>query len=62
MLRGGGTLSRQELLAFLGERIADFKVPEYVAFRGDPLPRNANGKVLKPTLRTETDWGSPVRV
>jgi long-chain acyl-CoA synthetase len=62
VLRDGRALSRQDLLDFLGERIADFKVPEYLAFRGDPLPRNANGKVLKPELRAETDWGSPVCV
>ena len=29
------------------ERIADFKVPQYVAVRSEPLPRNPGGKVLK---------------
>ena len=24
-------------------------------------PRNAGGKVLKPVLRTETEWGEPLR-
>ena len=37
---------------------ADFKVPQYVAFRAEPLPRNPGGKVLKPVLRKETEWGS----
>jgi long-chain acyl-CoA synthetase len=62
VLRAGAELTRQDLVEFLSERIADFKVPEYVAFREVPLPRNANGKVRKPVLREETAWGSPVRV
>ena len=43
------------------ERIADFKVPQYVAIRTEPLPRNPGGKVLKAQLRDETDWGEPLR-
>jgi acyl-CoA synthetase (AMP-forming)/AMP-acid ligase II len=42
-------------------QIADFKVPQYVAVRGEPLPRNPAGKVLKAQLRDETEWGSPLR-
>ena len=38
-----------------GPRLADYKVPDFVTFLKDPLPRNANGKVLKNTLR---DWGA----
>jgi acyl-CoA synthetase (AMP-forming)/AMP-acid ligase II len=33
--------------------IAGFKVPEHVWFLDDPLPRNANGKFVKRTLRDE---------
>jgi long-chain acyl-CoA synthetase len=43
------------------ERIADFKVPQYVAVRGEPLPRNPGGKVLKQQLREATNWGEPLR-
>jgi acyl-CoA synthetase (AMP-forming)/AMP-acid ligase II len=32
-------------------RLADYKVPEGVTIDGDPLPRNANGKIQKPLLR-----------
>ena len=39
-------------------QLADFKVPQYIAFRAEPLPRNPGGKVLKPTLRDETEWGA----
>ena len=42
-------------------RIADFKVPQYVAVRDEPLPRNPGGKVLKKQLREETEWGDPLR-
>jgi acyl-CoA synthetase (AMP-forming)/AMP-acid ligase II len=48
------------VLAFARERLADFKVPQYVAVRTDPLPRNPGGKVLKPALRDATEW-TPVR-
>jgi acyl-CoA synthetase (AMP-forming)/AMP-acid ligase II len=37
------------------EQLADFKVPQYVSVRGEPLPRNPGGKVLKAQLR-EADW------
>ncbi len=43
------------------EQIADFKVPQFISFRAEPLPRNPGGKVLKPVLRKETEWGPPVK-
>ena len=33
------------------ERLADYKVPESITWSAHPLPRNANGKVLKRALR-----------
>jgi acyl-CoA synthetase (AMP-forming)/AMP-acid ligase II len=48
------------MYAYLAGRLADFKLPQYVAVRGTPLPRNPGGKVLKRQLRESTDWG-PVR-
>jgi O-succinylbenzoic acid--CoA ligase len=33
------------------ERLADYKVPETITPHGDPLPRNANGKLLKREMR-----------
>ena len=41
--------------------IADFKVPQFIVVRDDPLPRNAGGKVLKPTLRDSVEWGEQLR-
>jgi len=57
----GKSLEAAEVTAFAREHLADFKVPQYVAVRSEPLPRNPGGKVLKATLRKETDWGQPVR-
>ncbi len=45
-----------DLLAFVKTRIADFKVPEYVCVRNEPLPRNPGGKILKKRLREEAKW------
>jgi acyl-CoA synthetase (AMP-forming)/AMP-acid ligase II len=33
--------------------LADYKVPDSFSFRREPLPRNANGKVMKRRLREE---------
>jgi long-chain acyl-CoA synthetase len=51
----------EAIVAHVRERIADFKVPQYVALRAEPLPRNPGGKVLKAQLRDETEWGEPLR-
>lgn len=47
----GSTLTEDELKAFCAERLANFKVPAYVQFVDEPLPRNPAGKVLKAALR-----------
>jgi long-chain acyl-CoA synthetase len=47
----GSTVSAEELAAFLADRLAAFKVPVAFAFRDEPLPLNASGKVLKTELR-----------
>ncbi|MFI0356337.1 class I adenylate-forming enzyme family protein [Actinomadura sp. 9N407] len=52
-LRPGAALTSGELRAFLGERIAAFKVPAHVWFRDQDLPRNPGGKLLKTRLREE---------
>ena len=61
VLRPGRDADAQDIRAFANEHIADFKVPQYVSFRAEPLPRNAGGKVLKPVLRDETVWGEQPR-
>ena len=42
----------------MGTRLAAFKVPKYVWFLAEPLPRNANGKFLKRELREVLDPAS----
>ena len=44
-----GTLSREELLEFLGARLARYKIPKHISVI-DALPRNGAGKVLKHQL------------
>ncbi len=39
------------LRAWCAERLSDYKVPETIAISTVPLPRNANGKVMKTDLR-----------
>ena len=41
------------LIAHCNERLADFKVPRYVAFESEPLPRLATQKISKPILRAK---------
>jgi acyl-CoA synthetase (AMP-forming)/AMP-acid ligase II len=57
----GDDLDVDAVIDHARERIADFKVPQYVAVRDEPLPRNPGGKVLKKELREETEWGAPLR-
>jgi long-chain acyl-CoA synthetase len=44
-------ISGEALRAFCAARLSDYKVPETVVLTTDPLPRNANGKVMKRQLR-----------
>jgi O-succinylbenzoic acid--CoA ligase len=44
-------LNEPELRAFCAQRLADYKVPETMTLLDEPLPRNANGKLLKRILR-----------
>jgi O-succinylbenzoic acid--CoA ligase len=39
------------LRAFCAARLADYKVPETIGWSTEPLPRNANGKLMKRLLR-----------
>src|SRR4051812_9839405 len=50
-LKAGSSASAEELRTFCRTHLADFKVPEYVELRAEPLPRNPAGKVLKSLLR-----------
>ncbi|MBB3995164.1 acyl-CoA synthetase (AMP-forming)/AMP-acid ligase II [Sulfitobacter undariae] len=45
------TLDRDAIRAFAKSKMADYKAPDFVTFDPEPLPRNANGKIVKNTLR-----------
>jgi len=47
----GATQDDAALRRFCTERLADYKVPESFAWSAQPLPRNANGKLMKRLLR-----------
>jgi long-chain acyl-CoA synthetase len=53
----GRQLDPNAILAHCRAHLADFKVPQYIAVREFPLPRNPGGKLLKTQLRKETHWG-----
>jgi acyl-CoA synthetase (AMP-forming)/AMP-acid ligase II len=44
-------VSGDALRAWCAQRLSDYKVPETITLTSDPLPRNANGKVMKRQLR-----------
>ena len=50
-LAPGSEASEEELKAWVRERLAVFKTPVRIAFLDAPLPRNANGKIMKSELR-----------
>ena len=60
VLKPGANADPPAIRAFLRGRLADFKIPQYLILRLDPLPRNPGGKILKGRLRKEASWGSPV--
>jgi long-chain acyl-CoA synthetase len=50
-LKPGANASEEDLRRHVAARLAAFKVPARIALRAAPLPRNANGKILKRDLR-----------
>jgi long-chain acyl-CoA synthetase len=54
MVKPGAMLEVGDLQRFVGERLANFKVPTTVTIVTEQLPRNASGKILKRELRDAT--------
>jgi long-chain acyl-CoA synthetase len=52
-IKTGCTATAEELRQHVAQRLAAFKVPVYIQLRAQPLPRNANGKIMKRQLREE---------
>jgi fatty-acyl-CoA synthase len=51
-MAAAGDVLREELLAFLGAKLARLKLPRQIDFRAE-LPREANGKLYKRKLKDE---------
>jgi long-chain acyl-CoA synthetase len=53
MLKPGAELNQDELLAFLKDKLAAFKLPEHIWFQYEPLPRGATEKIFKRGIKEE---------
>jgi fatty-acyl-CoA synthase len=51
LLRSSTKISAQDVVEWCNERLADYKVPRYLVFVDDDLPRMASGKIDKRELR-----------
>jgi len=49
----GHDVTEAELKAHMSKSLANFKIPIRIDIRQEPLPRNANGKILKTVLRED---------
>lgn len=52
VLKEGATANEQEIIQYLREILASYKIPKYIEFRTN-LPKNATGKILKRILKDE---------
>ena len=52
-LYDGSTLTEAQLIEFLGEHIAAFKIPERLWFQSEPLPRASTGKIDRRALQEQ---------
>jgi fatty-acyl-CoA synthase len=50
--KAGHSLTEEEIISHCARHLARFKLPQSIVFI-DALPRNATGKIHKPTLRTQ---------
>ena len=60
--RPGAELAPDELLSFLRERLAKFKLPRIIEFSDEPLPKTGTGKIRKLDLRERFWVGEKSRV
>jgi acyl-CoA synthetase (AMP-forming)/AMP-acid ligase II len=62
VLKDGQKLTADELLCFLQQRLAKFKLPRDIEFSKEPLPKTGTGKIVKRTLRESYWQGKSKRV
>ena len=53
-----GKLDAQSIADYCAARVSDYKVPDFFTLSAEPLPRNANGKIIKRELRERSQAGS----
>jgi crotonobetaine/carnitine-CoA ligase len=58
VLREGSAATAEELIGWCAQRLAKFRVPEFIEFRRD-LPRTSVGKIQKHLLRAEHGHATP---
>jgi fatty-acyl-CoA synthase len=58
----GVSVTGEELLAFLEQRLGKFKLPRAVEFSEEPLPKTGTGKIRKLILREKFWAGKDKRV
>ncbi len=58
----GASLTAEELLEFLGERLGRFKLPRMIEFQEDQLPKTGTGKIRKMVLKDKLWAGKGRRV
>lgn len=54
VLKEPGSASEHEIIQYLRERLASYKIPKYIEFR-EFLPKNTTGKILKRVLKDEEE-------
>jgi fatty-acyl-CoA synthase len=57
----GNDLDLDKLYQHCRENLADYKVPRYITYREQPLPRSMSGKILRRVLRDEFDVAGAYR-
>jgi fatty-acyl-CoA synthase len=60
VVKPGHTLTQEELIEFLGSRLAKFKLPRIFEFRQEPLPKTGTGKIRKMLLK-EPFWAGKTK-
>lgn len=58
VLKDNETAGEHEIIQYLRERLAPYKIPKYIEFRKS-LPKNTTGKILKRILKEESNIKKP---
>ena len=62
VLKPGMSLTQEELIGFLSQRLGKFKLPRIVEFSSDSLPKTGTGKIRKMVLKERFWIGKEKRV